>query len=309
MEEDEDLQDDEDTGRQKGSKADEPFVPSGKGSFDLDLEKHVPSDLSHSPPEDISPSREKALQEEISPVYEPKGPIEQIGVGVSPSDFIPEEPEFEEVEEEEPMVQDVSPEETKPDSREALSDEFPVESKEQGDMSLEEPASVPEPVEPTDMEASYEEDVLEKSTERLEYMSFDNIGFQSTEPQREYMSFDNMAFRTDAQAVAETLAEETDFAQPEEAEVQEREQLPQKIDAQVQDEISMPTDIEQIREEVYFEHTEEILEQTDIPEPEQFKEEVYIQEAEEIPEQTDIPEPEQIRRSSYSGNRRNSRTC
>ena len=302
MEEDEDLQDDEDTGRQKDSKANEPFVPSGKGSFDLDLEKHVPSDLSHSPPEDISPSREKALQEEISPVYEPKGPIEQIGVGVSPSDFIPEEPELEEVEEEEPMVQDVSPEETKPDSREALLDEFPVESKEQGDMSLEEPASVPEPVEPTDMEASYEEDLLEKSTERLEYMSFDNIGFQSTEPQREYMSFDNMAFRTDTQAVSETLAEETDFSQPEplpeEAQVQEG---AQKIDTQVQDEISMPANIpepEQIRE-VSIGQTDEILEQSDISEPEQIGEEVYIQEAEEIPEQSDIPEPEHIREEIY----------
>ena len=253
MEEDEDLQDDEDTGRQKGSKADEPFVPSGKGSFDLDLEKHVPSDLSHSPPEDISPSREKALQEEISPVYEPKGPIEQIGVGVSPSDFIPEEPEFER--EEEPMVQDVSPEETKHDSPETLLDESPVERKEQGDMALEEPASVPEPVEPTEMEASYEEDVLEKSTERLEYMSFDNIGFQSTEPQREYMSFDNMAFRTDTQAVAEVLTEETDLTQPEpipeEVEAQEREKLAEKVDIQQHDEISMPTDIpvpDQIRE-------------------------------------------------------------
>ena len=126
MEEDDDLQDDldEDTGRQMGSKADDPFVSSRKGSFDLDLEKHIPSDLSHSPPEDISPSLERALQDEVSPVYEYKEDIQQIAVGVSPSDFIPEEPEIEE--EEGRIAEDCIPRETQPLSARDLLDESPV---------------------------------------------------------------------------------------------------------------------------------------------------------------------------------------
>ena len=72
----------------------EPYSSSIKDSFDLDLDKNSP--LSRSPPELISPSREQALKEDISPVYETSTDMKKmkIVVGVSPSDYIPEEPEF-----------------------------------------------------------------------------------------------------------------------------------------------------------------------------------------------------------------------
>ena len=74
-------------GRSEGTDIEESFSPNNKDMFDLPL--------SHSPPEPISPSHEKALQEEISPVY--LGPDEsathKILLGASPSDFIIEEDE------------------------------------------------------------------------------------------------------------------------------------------------------------------------------------------------------------------------
>ncbi len=221
----------EDTGRQTGSQAcDEPRAPSsGKGSFDLDLDKHVPSDLSHSPPEDISPSREKAMQEEVSPLYEHEETIKQIAVGHSPSDFIPEEPELEEEEEEE--ADEAPPAYVEPPRAQALLEESPVESKE---LSLEEPAPVPEPAEPTDLDSPLEEEGA--AAGRLQYMSFDNIGFESTEPRREYMSFDNMAFRKQSESLVEEDEEERkdiperDIPAQAAAAIPETAQIPEQVD-------------------------------------------------------------------------------
>ena len=87
------LQQEEVDDKSEGTDVEEPFSPSAKDTFDLDLDKHVHSPISHSPPEPISPSREQALKDDLSPVYDPRGQ-KPLAVGVSPSEFIPEEPEF-----------------------------------------------------------------------------------------------------------------------------------------------------------------------------------------------------------------------
>lgn len=86
----------------------EPFSPSAttkdKESFGLELDKYrSASPVSHSPPEPISPSRERALSEDLSPVYDSaQDPRKmKIAVGLSPSEFISEYDKILEEEEEE----------------------------------------------------------------------------------------------------------------------------------------------------------------------------------------------------------------
>ena len=85
---------------------DETFSPATA----FDAQRSSPSILSQSPPERISPSKEQALKEEVSPVTEvpPDGRKMKINVGLSPSGFIleEEEEELEEEEEENDEVRD-----------------------------------------------------------------------------------------------------------------------------------------------------------------------------------------------------------
>lgn len=150
--------------KSEGTDVDEPFSPSAKDTFDLDLDKH--SSLSHSPPEPISPSKEQALKEEISPVYDSPEAINRIAVGVSPSDFIPEEPEY---------LSDSFEKPSAPDFRGSeLEDEAP------------QPMEVPDPIRIVQVEEhvqhqSQHEEEEEEDSARLEYMSFDNMAFEGKE--------------------------------------------------------------------------------------------------------------------------------
>ena len=86
----------------------EPFSPStttkDKEPFGLELDKYMSSSpMSHSPPEPISPSKERALSEDLSPVYDQSQDPRKmkIAVGLSPSEFIREDDELQEEEKEE----------------------------------------------------------------------------------------------------------------------------------------------------------------------------------------------------------------
>ncbi len=180
-----------------GTDVEEMFSPSAKDSFDLDLSKKgYSSPLSHSPPEQISPSKEQALQEEISPVFEQPHKI-KIAVGSSPSDFIAEEPEYDSADSEGDGFVKIQQEPTQPTSdvysslessliqtdreddfekegllevekaRELIVGESPVKEIERGEAKTSE-AETPLPV-PAVME--------EVDNTRVEYLSFDNMAF------------------------------------------------------------------------------------------------------------------------------------
>ncbi len=194
----------------EGTDAEEPFSPSAisaKEVFDLDLEKCTSSPISHSPPEPISPSREQALKEDISPVYEISSSM-KISVGVSPTDFIPEEPAFLGTqvidEEEEEGQEDINKHHSVPKNVQSLAPQVEEPGKQteeeitkvdhskqdkpqpvvyspvQEELPLDEPSSVPEPQElihEIDEKKDMATVVAEDPPARVEFMSFDNMAF------------------------------------------------------------------------------------------------------------------------------------
>jgi len=87
--------------RSEGTDIDEPLSPSAR-EIGFSFSKNASSSLSalaQSPPECLSPSKELALKDELSPVTEVPSDIRKLkfNIGASPSDFILEESESEEV--------------------------------------------------------------------------------------------------------------------------------------------------------------------------------------------------------------------
>ena len=194
----------------------EPFSPSAttkdKDSFGLELDNYMSaSPVSHSPPEPISPSKEQALKEDISPVYDPHDPRKmKIAVGLSPSDFIREDKEEEEDDQEEEEEEEEE-EETGPtiglsptgDATSPLEDQggSPVteapEDQYPEDMIFEKPASVPEPIEmPAYIEEKHATVISAVEPEvTVETQTPLSSETEQAHPQvLEFMSFDNMAF-------------------------------------------------------------------------------------------------------------------
>ena len=87
--------------RSEETDVDEPFSPSAR-EIGFSFSKNTSSSLSalaQSPPECLSPSKELALKDELSPVTEVPSDIRKLkfNIGASPSDFILEENEWEDV--------------------------------------------------------------------------------------------------------------------------------------------------------------------------------------------------------------------
>ena len=87
--------------RSEETDVDEPFSPSAR-EIGFSFNKNTSSSLSalaQSPPECLSPSKEQALKDELSPVTEVPSDIRKLkfNIGSSPSDFILEENEWEDV--------------------------------------------------------------------------------------------------------------------------------------------------------------------------------------------------------------------
>jgi len=85
--------------RSEGTDIDEPLSPSAR-EIGFSFSKNASlSALAQSPPERLSPSKEEALKDELSPVTEVPSDIRKLkfNIGASPSDFIMEENECEDV--------------------------------------------------------------------------------------------------------------------------------------------------------------------------------------------------------------------
>ena len=182
----------------EGTDVEEPFTPSAtsvKDSFDLALDKCT-SPVSHSPPEIISPSREMALKETLSPVYEPSTDIKKIAVGHSPTDFIIEEEPEELVS---PVVeQEVEEVASLGFDKEAIKSEL-------GDTRVQ-PTTIGSPGEAEAIVACQDSSTSEMIGEMVSSEVADSGPQQAAPkpkkskskkgqgPASEYMSFDNMAF-------------------------------------------------------------------------------------------------------------------
>ena len=96
--------------KSEGTDIDEPFSPSAR-EMGFNFNKNVASAVSAlapSPPERLSPTKEKALNDDLSPVTELPNDIKKLRfkLGSSPTDFISEEPEQESEPDDNPLQSD-----------------------------------------------------------------------------------------------------------------------------------------------------------------------------------------------------------
>ena len=191
----------------------ETFSPTTKESFDLELDKASSYSVTQTPPEPLSPKKE----EDISPVTEAPSDIRKLklAVGVSPTDFIAEEPEYltsdlaqetideQEEDEAEGEAAQLTKEQAKKKGDVLLVGESPVESPDE-DVQIEIPpqskgteslvsiseiSEIPEKLEETVTTATIETVVKMQSAS---VSSIEDAGEGSAAT--EYLAFDNMAF-------------------------------------------------------------------------------------------------------------------
>lgn len=148
----------------EGTDVEEPFSPStavAKETFDISTESQISTSFSHSPPEPISPSKEQELKEEVSPVYDTvqKKP----SLGQSPTDIIKEEYVLEEDDENDEK------------SSSSVYDSTVIE-KMATTNALESSVTESFKQDSAELSVDREHSAMEHS-QRIEFLSFDNIGF------------------------------------------------------------------------------------------------------------------------------------
>ena len=155
----------------EGTDIEDSFSPSPRDELTLSTHSAL---LSHSPPEPLSPTKQKQLKDELSPLYDVPPDVATVGVtlGRSPSDFIAELPEEDELDRQ--TVHDEQIDKTDSEPTHYVKTYSKTEKTSDGDTT--------HTVTETKMVTETHEDgtvttQTVKTTSHVEYMSFDNVGF------------------------------------------------------------------------------------------------------------------------------------